>query len=301
MHLIEFPDAKIKRYLPSDLSECEAKQYIDICDLVFKYQYKQISKDEMLTHAVYKLLNMKTKSKEPVHNVVLLQELIENSFFTKIENDNGSYDLVINQNYIHNPIQKFRYLFKTVHGPSDGYQNIKFGEYTDALRLFLQFNQTQDINLLYELAATLYRPKSKLNWLKKILPNYDGDVRAPYNSHNITKRTQQFKNYPIGFIYGVYLYFASMQLFVSSAAVPWGDKLLDLSILFKNDGESTKIDVDDIGLDSVVFAMAEAGVFGNFEKVLKTPFWTIMIKMYDARVNELKLKKQSENAQDTNP
>jgi hypothetical protein len=29
MHTIEIPDAKIKRYIPSDLSECDA-QYIDV-------------------------------------------------------------------------------------------------------------------------------------------------------------------------------------------------------------------------------------------------------------------------------
>ena len=88
-----------------------------------------------------------------------------------------------------------------------------------------------------------------------------------------------------------------MQIFVSGAEVPWGDKILDLSILFKNDGQSVDIEAQDIGLDSVVFAMAESGGFGNFDKVQNTPFWTIMIKMYDARIKELQLQKHQENAE----
>ncbi|WP_445458437.1 hypothetical protein [Flavobacterium sp. HNIBRBA15423] len=301
MHLIEFPEAKIKRYLPEDLSECDATQYIAICDLVFKYQFGKISKLDLLTHAVYKLLNMKPKSTEEIHNVVLLQELIENSFFTRInELDDGNYDLQINQNYINNPVEKFKPLWITYYGPSDGYQNMKFGEYTDALRLFLQFNQSHDFNLLYELAAVLYRPKKRFHWIKKRLSSYDGDIREPYSIHHLQERIDTFKKLPIGFIYGVYLYFASMQLFVSSASVPWGDKVLDLSILFKGDGKKVEIEASDIGLDSVAFAMAESGAFGNFEKVQNTSFWVIMIKMYDARINELKLKKQYDNAKDTN-
>ena len=115
--------------------------------------------------------------------------------------------------------------------------------------------------------------------------------------HQMEKRVEAFKSAPFGFVYGVYLFFASMQIFVSGAEVPWGDKTLDLSILFRNDGENVEIEAQDIGLDSVVFAMAESGAFGNFEEVQNTSFWTIIIKMYDARIKELQLKKIHENAE----
>jgi hypothetical protein len=57
MHTIEIPDAKIKRYIPSDLSECDAA--VDMCELIFHFQNDTINYDEFRTHAIYKLLRMK--------------------------------------------------------------------------------------------------------------------------------------------------------------------------------------------------------------------------------------------------
>lgn len=302
MHLLEFPEANIKRYIPAELSECQSWQYIYICDLFLKYQSQLITKDELLVDAVYKLLDMVPSKKKNQNsdnsNLILITELIEESFFEKIENPDNpeSYQLKIKQNYINNPVESYKPLWRNYFGPSDGFMNVKFGEYRDALRIFLEFNKTGEIELLYELAATLYRPKKPFLFVEKLLNKFDGDVRQKYNTYQMKKRIDVFKKGPIGFVYGVYLYFASMQMFISSAEVPWGDKVLDFSILFTQQGDVDEIEVDGIGLDAVVFAMAESGIFGNMEKVDQTSFWTIMIKMYDARIKELQLQKQQENA-----
>lgn len=291
----------ITRYIPSDLSECDAQQYIDICGLLFNYHTDKITSADLLTHAVYKLMNMvPAKTDNPTEtkyqNVVLLEELIESSFFEKIAIDQDNYQLKIIQNYIDNPVPKFKPLWRTYHGPTNAFANVTIGEYTDALRLFLEFNKTNDINLLYELVATLYRPKKKFHFITKYFSNYNGDVRIGYNFHQLDDRIKAFKYAPIGFTYGVYLYFASMQIFVSGAEVPWGDKVLNLSILFSGGNSDNKISAADIGLDSVVFAMSESGAFGDYTKVRNMPFWTMMIKMYDARVKQLQDEKNQEDA-----
>lgn len=303
MHTLEFPDTKIKRFIPENLSECNALQYMTMCQLFYYYQSGEISKEIMLNEAVYKLLDMKavkSKTGQLNTNLILIQDLIESTFFEKIYFDPEhpeSYQLKINQNYINNPVPKFKPLWVNYYGPTDGFMNLKFGEYCDALRTFLEFNTTGDTNLLYDLAVILYRPKKSFLFFKKKRSTYDGDIREKYNQHQTEARLKALKYAPIGFVYGVYLFFASMQIFVSGAEVPWGDKTLDLSILFRNDGESVAIEANDIGLDSVVFAMAESGAFGDFKEVQNTPFWTVIIKMYDARIKELQLKKQHENAE----
>lgn len=305
MHILEFPDTQIKRYIPENLSECNALQYMTMCQLFFFYQCGEITKDQMLNQAVYKLMNMKAVpskgiAPEPNTNIILIQELIENSFFEKIYNNPENpeeYQLKLNQNYINNPVEKFKPLWKTYCGPTEGFMNLKFGEYCDALRTFLEFNATGNTKLLYELAAILYRPKKSFLSIRKHSTNYDGDVREKYNMHQLEKRIEAFMNGPIGFVYGVYLFFASMQIFISTAEVPWGGRVLNLGILFQNNGESVEIDVQDIGLDSVAFALAESGAFGDFSEVQQTSFWTIMVKMYDARVKELQLQKIHENAE----
>lgn len=304
MHIIESHTGKFKRYLPADLSECDAQQYIDMCGLIFEYHTQKINANELLTHAVYRLMNMKPSKKitdadaeNIAVNLVLIQELLQSTFFERInQDDNGNFDLKIVQNYIDNPVPRFKPLWRTYYGPSNAFQNVKCGEYVDALRIFQEFNANGDMNLLYDLAATLYRPKKRFHYLKSKAIDYDGDCRIPYNSHQIAKRAKAFKYAPIGFIYGVYLYFASMQIFISGAEVPWGDKVLDLSILFTPGESSVEIEAADIGLTAVLFAMAETGVFGDLDKMYQTPLWTMLIKMYDSRVKQLQQEKQQENA-----
>lgn len=306
MHVISFPENNITRYIPDNLSECDPQQYIDICELIFKYQCQKITYQELLTHSVYKLMNMKVAKNNPKTtppdsnkevNIILIQELIEASFFN-IKED-GTFEIILN--YIDNPIPFFKPLWQTYYGPTNGFMNIKFGEYTDALRLFLEFNTTGEIKLLYDLAATLYRKKNRFHFILKNRDNYDGDCRRKYNQHHLESRAKTFQYAPLGFIYGIYLYFASFQKFVSSAEVPWGDKTLNLSILFESNNEVSEIEASDIGLDSVLFAMAETGAFGDFEKVQNTPFWTIMIRMYDSKINNLKQEKLQENANSQSP
>jgi|GEM_PF-1443310 len=308
MHSIETD--KIKRYIPADLSECDSQQYIDMCELIFKYQTQQIDADEMLTHAVYKLMNMipsdnEKSSEEEITNkfgnVALLKELIESTFFEKELLENDSYQLKIIQNYIDNPVPRYKPLWRNYYGPSNAFKNVKIGEYTDALKLFLQFNATGEMDLLYEFVATLYRPKKRFHFIVKHFNNYDGDCRVQYNSNKLENRIKAFKYAPIGFIYGVYLYFASFQIAITAGEITWADKTLNLSILFTGGSPAPEIEAADIGLDSVIFSMAESGAFGDYEKVLNTPFWTMMIKMYDARVKQLQQEKLQENANNQSP
>ena len=306
MHTIEIPEANIKRYIPAELSECNAKEYIDICELIFQMMCGQITFEDLKVHAIYKLMKMQPVSEtllpdddeKKFSNITFLSELIEGFF--ELNNENQK---VIKQNYLHNPVPSFKPLLKTYYGPSDQFTNITFGEYNDALRLFLQFNVSADIDLLYKIAAILYRPKKPFHFILSKLNNYDGDIRIQYNSSHIDKRANQLKYAPMGFIYGVYLFFASFQKIISTATLPWAGRNLDLSILFTPDPNDVSIDVgkDDIGMDRIMFAMAESGVFGSPKELAKTNLWIVLVRMYDSRLNDLKQKKQEENAKSNTP
>ena len=312
MHTIEIESYAHTIYFPSDLSECNSAQYIDICELIFLYQNQKIDLDTLKTHAVYKLMNMKVaKSKNDddflnkLANIEQLKPLID-AFFeveTIYDNDNKPIDQYqIKQYYSHNPIPKFCPLWIYYYGPQNGFTNVTFGEYLDAMRAFLEFNVSGNVQLLYNIAAILYRPKQKLHFVNKHLPAYNGDCRIPYNSVQVPARAKTFKYAPIGFIYGVYLYFASFQKFISTAQIQWGDRSINFSILFDDDADTDFVsDHASLGMDALVFSLAEGGAFGNIEQVAKTPFWTIMVKMYDARKQQLDEKKQSENAKSSTP
>jgi hypothetical protein len=296
MHIIEIPETKLKRYIPSDLSECGSQQYMDMCELIFHFQNQAITYHELRTHAAYKLMNMipskaAEQDEEKFSNIYLISELIDDFF----EEENGLK--TIKQYYIHNPVPTFKPLWKTYYGPSDSFMNMTFGEYTDALRLFHDFHATGDMEILKLLTALFYRPKKSFLFIKKRLENYNGDVREPYNSHNLEARAKVLQHAPIGFVYGFYLLFASFQKYLIDAKILWSGKEIDFSILFESSGyEEHSTDTPGIGMDSIAFSIAESGAFGTIEEVRKADFWQIMVRMYDLRRTDLERQKKEKNA-----
>ncbi len=295
MNLIEIPDAGIRVYMPSELAECDARQYIEMCGLIFNYYTGQLEFDDFLTHSVYKLLDIKMTEKkfsetdevDLYSNITMLSDLIL-EFFEESEEK----QMIIKQNYINNPVPSFKPLLTEFYGPSDAFNNMKYGEYTDALRTFHEFHATQEISHLYTLAAMLYRPMKKNYPGLRGTPDDDGDIREKYNSNLVEARADKFREImPIGFIYGVFMFFASFQKFIVSARVPWGGRELDLSILFEGGEESTS-EHPGLGMDSLTFSMAESGAFGDVDKLRFTPLWEILIRMYDLRIRDIENKKQ---------
>ncbi|MES2484539.1 MAG: hypothetical protein V4581_01125, partial [Bacteroidota bacterium] len=213
-------------------------------------------------------------------NVYQISRLVDTFF----EDRDGQK--VISLEYINNPVPKFRPLRKYYHGPTDAFTNVTFGEYLDCLRLFLDFSATGNLNLLYTIAAILYRPAKRFRWLRAAT----GDVRVPYNPNDVEKRADTLKYAPMGFIYGVYLLFASFQKYITTAVVPWAGRELDLSILFNDDGSGQLEAVPGIGMDGLVYALAESGEFGDKDKVRNVSLWEILIRLYDLKKKDLDYK-----------
>ena len=303
MHQVVIPDTNDKFYIPSSLAECTSQQYIDFCALIFRFQSQELDYEQFRIQAIYKLCNLKQSTKvlseeedlEKWTNIYKLSLYVDEFFEL-----NEDKQRIIKMDFTNNPVPSI-YLWKDYYGPSDQFMNINFGEYTDALRLFHDFNATGDIDLLYVIAAILYRPKKSFHFIKKHLNNYDGDIRVPYNSKIIDKRADKFKFLSVGFVYGVYMFFASFQKFLTSATIPWGGKEIDLSILFESQNdesdENKDQDIPGIGMDSIMFTIAESGAFGSTEEVRKINLWEIMIRMYDLRKRDLDQKNKKPDDQ----
>lgn len=270
MHQIFIPDKQKYLYLPTCLAECRGQQYIEVAGLMYKYISGQLYYEEFRVHMVYKLLNMKPKNigkESPIktENVYRLSELID-TFFTDTPDGQKTIQLSIWQN----PIPVYKPMFKKYYGPADGFANLTWGQYVDALRVYHDYAAEQDPELLYILAAMFYSPNKV------------------YNPVRVDALAKKFKKYPAGFAYGVYLFFASFNEYLATAQVPWAGKTIDVSILF--DGKQTQELYPSIGMDSIAFAMAESGTFGNLEELNKTNFWVVLMRLYDLRKKELEEK-----------
>ena len=64
MRCIEIPELNKKLYIPHDLSECDKIQYMDMCELIFRFQAGELSYFDLRAQAVYKLLNMVQSKKK---------------------------------------------------------------------------------------------------------------------------------------------------------------------------------------------------------------------------------------------
>jgi hypothetical protein len=306
MHTVSIPELNIEKFIPADLSECDSQQYMDMAGLIFLHQTAQLSYEEFRIHAIYKLMNMRAaESKNNLNSNKKLTEEEENKYANAYRlselidtffDENEEHQKIIKQNFIHNPIPTFKPLLTTYYGPQDLLSNMKFGEYTDALRLFNQINATGQMELLFPFVAILYRKKKSFIFFRKWLNKYNGDSRLSYNQASVDARAKVFENVPIGFIYGVYLLFGSFQKFLATAEIQWGSSSLNFAIIFNAEGSDDPETIPGLGMDSVMFAISESNVFGNKKQLNDTPLIEVLIRMYDIRKRDLELKKQQEDA-----
>ncbi|WP_341221037.1 hypothetical protein [Polaribacter atrinae] len=283
MHTVEIPEANIKKYIPTDLSECKTLQYINVCNLLYKHAIGEIDLDTFKEQSIYFLADIKFKKKnveddEKYANVYLLAELMD-SFFEIDEK--GSK--VIKQYFIHNPIEKIRGSFKNYYGPSDEFNNISFGEYVDALSHFYDYIETKDITFLYLLFATFYREKRSTFFSAG---SFSKDKRVPYNSERVELLADKFKHQDMGVIYGFFMLFTSFQKYLTTAKIYVQGKEIDLNLLYREfpaGKKQPKSDLPGIGMKSLLYTIAESGIFGPLEKVRAASLWEILIRMYDIK------------------
>jgi hypothetical protein len=278
MHTIEIPEIKKTLYLPENLAECNQQQFIDMAQLLMLNQTGELDYEAMRIQAVYKLLDIKrvkTKDEdEKLSNIFQISQLIDTFF---VIDNNGQKSIKLD--FFECPIQSFNPYIIPIHGPKSVFKDLSFGEYLDALRLFFQFQSTPDILLLKAITAILLR--------RQYLYSYN---RIAYNPDKVDKAIENLKYAPIGLFYGVYLWFAAFQKFISSAQIPWAGKTLNFSLLFDATGNDNKPEHEDIGMDSIFFALAENGTFGNAKETKQTKLIEVLIKMYDIRIKELNQK-----------
>jgi hypothetical protein len=279
MITLEIPDIKRKLYLPSDLSDCDAKQYANVSELIFKYQSGEITYDEFRVLALYRLLDMEPVINEDdeaqiekMANIYIISHQID-SFFTFDEDGKKT----LKQEYTNNPMQIVKLDKVNFHGPSNHFDNVQFGEYVDGLHFFTEYHETQDLHYLYLLMATFYREKDP-----KALDD-DTDVRVEALTGRIEARAEKFKKLPFGQVYGFFLLFASFQKYLVTAKLYWQGKEISLDILFDQKTETTDQPeaIPGLGMKSILYTLAESGVFGVLKELRKESFWEIIFRMYD--------------------
>lgn len=269
-------------YIPENLAECDYRQYIEMAQLIFRYQCQEISYNDLLVQGLYKLINMKAvasgiQETEKFSNIYQ-KSLLLNSFF-----DKDGDKRIIKLDFNHNPIPKFFGTVCNYYGPSDEFNNVKFGEYVDGLGYFIDFNDTGEVKYLYYLLAVFYRPRKSFIGIRKRLNRYYGDERIKYNPATVEERANGFAFQNIGILYGFYLLFASFQKYMTTCSIYVEGKEIDMSVLFNDIQPSgyKESGLPGLGMKSLMYSFAESSVFGDLDKLRETPLWEVLVRMYD--------------------
>lgn len=289
MHTLEIPEIKRTFNIPSHLGECEDEDYANVCELLYQYNHQQIDYFQFRVAAMYRLLNMKvSKRKHPQEvvdnkeqNIYRLSELLDSFFYT---NDDGIPTL--RQEFNHNPTLTIPCATSTLYGPEDYMIDITFGQYVEALNIFSTYTAQPDVDLLYMLAAIFFKKKG-----------------AKYDESKVLFITETLKTTGLGYIYGVYLSFASFQHHLTTAIVMWEGKEYDLSILFKSheaDGDTPTPTLPGLGMKSTAFMLAKSQILGNLEQVNNTTLGDVLLLMYELRKDDIEQKLQHKKANNGN-
>jgi len=286
MHTLEIPEINFKTEFPSCLEEMTGDQYIYFVELLLKFENIEIDIEEFKLRLVMKFLDIrmtarfhllkKEKQEEILSKINLLSGLMDSFFVQEVRDEKAVYVLQVQsiKNFIPVILNKY-------YGPEDAIQNCTFGEYRIAFGYYKAYINSQHRVDLNHLVAVLYRPKRKFLWLRKRFPHFDGQLRtlftAKSNPRFLETRAKQIGKLPMAIRYGIFLFFASCQEYLSTGKVTIEGNIIDFSILYKkSDGGSS----DNIGLVGLLYTLAETNVFGSIDETDNQGLYDIMTRLY---------------------
>lgn len=286
MHLIEIPDIKFKKEIPSEISEMTEAQFVHFADLYIRFSEKQISFHDLKVSMVMKLLDVNNgfrnyeKLKESVQvriseNINRITELLDYLFV--IEDDKLSLNLAFTRNFVGQlGVQKVLMLY----GPSDALTDISFLEYKDANTHYRAYLKTKNEADLNHLIAVLYRPKTFMG--KKV----------KYKPELIERRVKLISKIPLSIRYAIFLFYLASENFLQHGTVTIDGEEINMKLLYETTLEEKKHDEKPkyeakTGLAGVALSLAGTGIFGTIEKVYEQNLYDVRVLLYKQRVEYL--------------
>lgn len=151
-------------------------------------------------------------------------------------------------------------------GPASHGADLTFGEFRNALMMINTFNQSKDMQHLDMLVGMLYRPMVKKE-------------REAFDPKKFPLYMARVKYMPHFLKWGVYAWYVYLCQYLMTGDFIVGGHQVNFSELFSASGDDNA--EPSLGLDSVLFSVAESGVFGNIDQVDNTQLMRVLLKLLD--------------------
>lgn len=166
-------------------------------------------------------------------------------------------------------------VWHNLHGPMSHGADLAFGEFRHAVAALNRFDTGHDPVDLRALCAILYRPVAKGKGCA---------VREPFREHQMGKYMGLVRAMPQWMQWGVYAWLAYFCEYLFT-----GTFIIDgLEVCFapvfarsKRDPDARPGDTQSLGMNSILYSVAESGVFGNAQETDDTLLLHVMLKLLD--------------------
>jgi hypothetical protein len=152
-------------------------------------------------------------------------------------------------------------------GPASHGADLTFGEFRFAVIMHNEYTRTQDMAYLNSLCAILYRPKKN-------------GRRIPFVSSDISRGVKDIAGMPDYLKWGIYCWFASFCSFLFHGTFVLDGCDVCFEPVFASAGKDHAPE-QSLGMNSILFSMAESGVFGSIEEVDNTQLLRVLLKLLD--------------------
>lgn len=161
------------------------------------------------------------------------------------------------------------------HGPMSHGADMTFGEFRNAAAVMNKYNAEQNPTDLRALCAILYR---------KPIKEKGCVLREPFRPQHMGRYMGLIHNMPEWIQWGIYAWFAYFcQYLFTGTFIIDGLELCFAPVFERSQkGSDTQPDtIQNLGMNSVLYSVAESGIFGNVDATDDTLLLRVMMKLLD--------------------
>ena len=271
MNSIRIPEKGITIEYPSELVELNPAQYSYLLHLAYQLELDKLSLNDFKVEWLYYLMNLLPSKDDSAknENVALLLQTLE-GFFIHLDDNK----VTLNFNTILNLLPEYTFQQVTYKGPQPLGFDLTYGQFTVAYFVYKDYLQTKNEDALRYLFAQLYTDGQSIEIRSEVLSEMPLHIAA-HAFHFFSSIVQHLTTQPIT-VYG-----ESFPLY----------EIFDN----KSDDDNESVAQEEaypLSLESVLFDLAENGVFGNASELKQMNVYEVLRylyrKMKDAEKQKLK-------------
>lgn len=170
-------------------------------------------------------------------------------------------------------------------GPASYGADLTFGEFRRAITAMNNYTQEHDEISLLALCGILYRKVEKVDGVKQ---------RIPFKQALLSNYMQAATRIPEHLRWGIYAWFSNFCEYVYTGTFIIDGKEICFAPLFERSksDDGNVGNSQDLGMTSILYSVAESGVFGNADQTDNTLLLSVLMKMLNDKQHIDQLKKK---------